>query len=230
MSTVVHRSGPFVILLLLSGAGCAQTAARTDQPDARAPDLAALVQSGGLRTFNRNASVLEESTRRGVRLSQAPGDGLAWVEGLAFTTGTIELDLRGKNAPGQSFVGVAFNGADDTTYEAVYVRPFNFRADTPVQRDHSVQYIAHPAFTWNRLRSERPEVYENPVNPAPDGNDWVHLRLEVERGEVRVFVGEGDEPDLVVDRLAERHGSQVGLWVGNNSEGDFANLRIDPRQ
>jgi hypothetical protein len=138
--------------------------------------------------------------------------------------------VRGKDVPQQSFVGVAFNGVDDQTFEAVYLRPFNFRAADSDRRSHAVQYVAHPAFPWHRLRSEHPGVYENPVTPAPDPNDWVHLRLEVDRAAVRVYVGDGEEADLVVDRRADQNGDRIGLWVGNNSGGDFANLQIRPVQ
>jgi hypothetical protein len=52
-----------------------------------------------------------------------------------------------------------------------------------------VQYVAHPASTWNVLRESYPEVYENPVSPPPDPDGWVTLRLEVEEAEVRAYVG-----------------------------------------
>jgi hypothetical protein len=221
------RAAALLVALSTHLAGCAPSPSRAGAGGGTAPDLPALAQSGGLRLVNRDAVTLDAPERPSVRLSAAAGDGLAWLDGVAFTTGTVRLDVRGRNAPGQSFVGIAFNGVDDQTYEAVYVRPFNFQATNPVQRDHAVQYIAHPTFTWNALREGRPEVFENPVVPPPDPDAWVPLRLEVTEDSVTVYVGEGDAPDLAVERLAERSGTRMGLWVGNNSAGDFANLRID---
>jgi hypothetical protein len=45
---------------------------------------------------------------------------------------------------------------------------------------------------------------------------------------VSVFVGNAKEPSLVVDQLSDRRKGLVGLWVGNNSAGDFASLKIVP--
>jgi hypothetical protein len=43
---------------------------------------------------------------------------------------------------------------------------------------------------------------------------------------VSVFVGDTKEPSLVVNQLSDRKKGLVGLWVGNTSGGDFANLKI----
>ena len=43
-----------------------------------------------------------------------------------------------------------------------------------------------------------------------------------------VFVGEAKDPSLTVNLLSDRQQGLVGLWVGNNSGGDFANLTISP--
>jgi len=43
-----------------------------------------------------------------------------------------------------------------------------------------------------------------------------------------VFVADAKQPSLVVRQLSDRHTGRVGLWVGNNSGGDFANLKIVP--
>ena len=192
------------------------------------PDLAALARGGALRATSRQVAELVDGARRGARLTAAQSFDVAWIDGVTFTTGTVELDVRGKDVQGQSFLGVAFAGANDSTFETVYVRPFNYRTTDPVRLVHAVQYESMPAHPWARLRSEFPEVYENPVDPAPDPNDWVRLRLVVEPARVRIFVGEGAEPDLVVDRINGGRGGRLGLWVGNGSGGDFANLRIVP--
>jgi hypothetical protein len=128
----------------------------------------------------------------------------------------------------QSFVGVAFHGVDDTTYDAIYFRPFNFRAEDPARRLRAVQYISHPTYTWQKLRAEHPGRYEQPVSPVPDPNAWFHVRVSVAGPKVSVFVNDAREPSLVVDQLSDRKKGLVGLWVGNNSGGDFANLAIIP--
>jgi hypothetical protein len=179
--------------------------------------------------FNRSVSSLSDGTKKGLRLSESPGDGVAYLRGIQFGNGTIEFDVKGKDVQGQSFVGVAFHGVDGTTYEAIYFRPFNFRTEDPARHGHAVQYISHPTYTWQKLRAERPGTFEQPVSPAPDPNGWFHVRIVVASPKVSVFVGDAKAPSLVVDQLSDRTTGLVGLWVGNNSGGDFADLKIFPQ-
>jgi len=192
------------------------------------PDLAALAEGKGLKVFNRSLSSLTDGARKGVRLSASPGDGVAYLEGIEFANGAIEIDIRGKDVQQQSFVGVAFHGLDEKTYDAIYFRPFNFKAEDPARRLRAVQYIAHPTYPWQKLREEHPGKYEQPVNPVPDPNGWFHARVVVASPKVSVFVNDAKEPSLVVTQLSDRKKGLVGLWVGNNSAGDFANLKIVP--
>jgi hypothetical protein len=178
--------------------------------------------------FNRSVSSLSDGTKKGLRLSESPGDGVAYLRGVQFGNGTIEFDVKGKDVQGQSFVGVAFHGVDGTTYDAIYFRPFNFRTEDPARHGHAIQYISHPTYTWQKLRAERPGTFEQPVSPAPDPNGWFHVRVVVASPKVSVFVGDAKAPSLVVNQLSDRTKGLVGLWVGNNSGGDFANLKISP--
>jgi hypothetical protein len=177
-----------------------------------------------LRVVNRDAVRIPE--RHGVRLSQAHRNGVAWVEGTNFSSGMIEVDVRGREDTKQYYVGVAFHRADDDTYEAVYVRPFNFRISDPIRRQHAVQYISLPGFDWSPLRERFPEEFENPVDGSLDPNDWVKLRVIVNRDKVQIYVGPVQASTLEVRKLGQLDGGQVGLWVGNDSGGDFANLVI----
>jgi hypothetical protein len=180
-----------------------------------------------LRVVNRQATRIQD--RNGaVRLSAASGNGVAWVEGTDFRSGTIEVDIRGREDMQQNYVGVAFHRKDDNTYEAVYLRPFNFRATDPIRKQHAVQYITLPGFDYDRLRREFPEEFENPVSAAIAPNDWVKLRVVVEGGIVQVHVGPVKEVTLAVRKLGQLDRGQVGLWVGNVSGGDFANLLVTP--
>jgi len=178
-----------------------------------------------LRVANRTATRIQD--RNGVRLSAASGNGVAWVEGTDFQSGTIEVDVRGREFLGQTFVGVAFHRKDDNTYEAVYVRPFNFRASDPIRKQHAVQYIALPEFDYDRLRKDLPEEFENPIDASVGPTDWVKLRVVV-GVRIQIYVGAVSEAALEVRKLGQLYGGQVGLWVGNDSGGDFANLVVTP--
>jgi hypothetical protein len=177
-----------------------------------------------LRVVNREATLIPD--RNGVRLSPAHGNGVAWVEGTEFRSGTIEVDVRGREEARQHYVGVAFHRSDDGTYEAAYVRPFNFRATDPVRRQHAVQYISLPDFDWPDLRKSFPEEFENPVDGSVDPTDWVRLRIVVAGDTIQIYAGAVQTSTLEVRKLGKLDGGQVGLWVGNDSGGDFANLAV----
>jgi hypothetical protein len=178
------------------------------------------------RTVNRTQTVVQENGRPIVRLDAKEGDGFAIVQGPAFSEGTIDLLVRGEDVAQQSFVGVAWNVQNDSTYEAVYLRPFNFRTPDTARAKRAVQYVSQPTWPWPRLRAETPGKYEKPVLPIPDPTAWVPLRLVVTPTQVSVYANGGAEPDLVVQRLGEAKAGPVALWVGNNSRGDFAELKV----
>jgi len=158
-------------------------------------------------------------------LDARPGDGLLWLDGYDFGNGVIELDIRGRDLPGQSFVGVAFHGDSEGAYDAISFRPFNFT--NPQRGNHAVQYIAMPAHDWSALRRDFPGTYENNVHPVPEPVDgWFHVRIVVDKPDVRVYVNGSEEPCLQVEQLSERGTGRVGFWVGNGSEGWFRNLTL----
>jgi hypothetical protein len=190
-------------------------------------DLLSVGRDARWKVANRTTSFADVKGKRALRVSEAPGMGLVWLEGLDFGNGTIDVDVLGRSAPVQgSFVGVAFHVLDARTHEAVYFRPFNFRAKDPTAHGHAVQYVSHPQWPWDRLRSERPGVFEHAVTPEVDGDEWFHARIVIARPNVRVYVNDASTPTLVVDELGDRTHGFVGLWVGEGSGGYFANLRV----
>src|SRR5438552_17644126 len=126
------------------------------------------IEPKDVQVFNRSVSALSDGTRKGVRLNEQPGEGVAYLKGIEFSNGTIEFDVRGKDVQGQSFVGGAFHGLDSTTYDAIYLRPFNFRTEDPARHSHAVDYVWQPADPVQRLRAERPGGVELPVRPPPN--------------------------------------------------------------
>jgi hypothetical protein len=181
-----------------------------------------------VRTGNRTQTVAQENGRPLIRLDAKAGEGFAVVQGPAFSEGTIDLLVRGEDVAQRSFVGVAWGIQNDSTYEAVYVRPFNFRTPDTARAKRAVQYVSQPTWPWQRLRAETPGKYENPVLPIPDPNGWVPLRLVVTPTQVSVYANGGAEPDLVVQRLGAVKAGPIGLWVGNGSRGDFSALKVTP--
>lgn len=206
---------------LLNGFSAAQV------PHALSPDLRTLA-SHPEAAVNRSISMLNEQGHTGIRLDERASEGLVWIPDVQLNNGVLEVDIRGKDVLQQSFVGLAFYGQDNTTYEAIYFRPFNFHSTDPIRRVHAVQYIAHPAYTWQKLRNEFPNKYEAALSAPPNPNGWFHVRIEIQSPTIRVFVEKNTTPALVVDRLVQTGTGRVGLWVGDGSGGDFANLRVVP--
>jgi hypothetical protein len=189
-------------------------------------DLFDLNKNAKLQPFNRKLESIMDKEQKAVRFSESEGDGVAWLEAVNFTNGIIELDIKGKDVLQQSFVGIAFHGKDEKTLDAVYFRPFNFQSTDSVRHIHAVQYVSHPDFPWNVLRETQNGKYEKAIASAPGPNDWFHAKIVVDYPHIMVYVNNSSSPCLSVDKLNDRQNGKIGLWVGNNSGGDFANLVI----
>ncbi|TXI67823.1 MAG: hypothetical protein E6Q41_05045 [Cyclobacteriaceae bacterium] len=189
-------------------------------------DLHKAVKSKSLRVYNRELDLVSEHGYPGIRLSKDYGEGIAWINNLEFSSGTIEFDVRGEDVKQHSFVGIAFHGVNDSTFDAIYLRPFHFREKDETLRSHGIQYISLPEFTWRYLRAKFPDQYEKAVNPAPDPNAWVHVRLEITGNIISAFINGNSQPSLVVEKLTGIKTGSVGFYVADTSGGDFANLVI----
>lgn len=183
------------------------------------PDLSTISDSSKWLAVNREVTFDD-----GVNLNRETGDGMLILKNFSFRNGTIEVDIKGTDEQGMSFVGFAFHGLNDSTYDAIYFRPFNFK--NPERNNHSVQYIALPGNTWFTLRKKHPGIYENTVLPVPEPNNWFHATIVIKYPNVNVFVNNSDKPSLSIRQLSERKEGWLGFWVGTDSEGWFKNLKI----
>ena len=161
-----------------------------------------------------------------VEMDAKEGDGIGILKEIEFETGTIEIELLGENNPGRSFIGIAFNIEDKETFEAIYFRPFNFVATEQARKEHMVQYIYHPDYTWYKLREDRTGEFENEIPVPPNPDKWFDAKIVVSEKEVKVFVDEIAEPVLVVERLTKSTSKKIALWTGYGSSGRFRNLII----
>ena len=214
---------PGLLATALAIAGAA-TAFSQDQIN-----LADRLKAGTLRAVNRTVTPFADrpgAVQVAATPSAEPQAGVVWIEGSDLADGTIEVEVRGRDEMQRSFVGIAFHGKDDKTCEVVYLRPFNFRSQDPVRRQHAVQYVAHPDYPWPRLRKEFPEEFENPVDQSIEPTGWVPLRIVSKGKTVQIYVGRTTAPTLEVRRLGQHDRGLVGLWTDSNSIAEFANLRI----
>src|SRR5437588_839179 len=77
------------------------------------------------------------------------------------------------------------------------------------------------------------DVFNRTATSLTDGTrTGVRLSARADNGvaspKVSVFVADAKQPSRVVSQLSDRHKGRVGLWVGNGSDGDFANLILTP--
>ena len=172
--------------------------------------------------------------RNAVQVVAAPtaanASSYALIKDAKFRDGTIEVDLAGQPAAGagefaRGFIGIAFRLQGDGSYEYIYLRPTNGRADDQVRRNHSTQYSSNPDFDFARSRQEAPEKYESYVDLQP--GVWTKYKIEVEGRKARLYVNGSEQPCLIVNdmKLEPREGG-VALWVGPGTEGYFSNLKI----
>jgi hypothetical protein len=175
---------------------------------------------------SRNLEYLDVKGKKGVRIQEGEGSSVMILNNINFASGTVEFDCKGRNIVGGSFLGLAFHIQNDSTYDIVYFRPFNFSNPDTVRRWRAVQYVSLPGYEWDKLRAQFPGKYENKVNPVPDADDWFHCKISLKGQTISVFVNHSSKPSLVVNKLTDTVKGKIGLWVENGSEGSFANLEI----
>jgi hypothetical protein len=202
----------FFILFLYAGTSSAQQTINYDLGNA-------LKQNKLIFHPDQSVTPLIDDNRQGVS-----SNGIVWIKDIEFSTGVIDIDLRGKDIFQQSFLGIAL-GLDTTTFEAVYFRPFNFQSKDPLRRNHTVQYISEPAYPWEKLRDEFPLIYENSTKPFPLANAWFHAKIVIKADEISVYTDHSSIVSLKVKRLNKIQKGMLGLWT-YGLKGDFANLMI----
>jgi len=77
-----------------------------------------------------------------------------------------------------------------------------------------------------KLRDEQNGQFEKALVNPPDPNAWFHARIEVTKDKVSVYVNGDSAPSLTVTRISTVTNGKVGLWAGEGSGGEFANLQI----
>jgi hypothetical protein len=189
-------------------------------------DLHDAMQRNRIQVYNRDLTLIDEESYKGIRLSKAFGEGIAWLKGVELSNGTIEFDVRGEDVKQHSFVGIAFHGQNDSIFDAVYLRPFHFKAQDTILRKRAIQYISLPTYTWRKLREQSPGKYENSIHPAPDPDGWVHMRLVIKDSVITVYINGNQEPSLVAEKVTPVHTGSVGFYVADTSGGDFANIVV----
>ena len=189
--------------------GCIQAQKKTDIP----ADPAKWKAHEGEAFFNN----------REIHLVNKADVALLWIDGMEFSNGVVELDIKGKNDNGNSFLGLAFHALNDTIYDAVYFRPFNFSSEE--KKANAIQYIDAPGNEWHILRKNFPGKYENAITPVPDPNNWFHVKYQFDYPVVKVFINGSAQPTFEVEQISKRTTGKLGLWI-DSDDGWFKNVQV----
>ena len=208
----------FVFLLFLTNSTFAQ--------QTNSIDLYGWQAQGKSSILNREVERIDEHGNHFIRLSEKGGEGLVWLPLRNLKNGEIEIEMRGKDVFQRSFIGIAFHALNDSTYDAVYCRPFNFFAKDSIRKIHAIQYISHPVFTWKKLREERNGEFEKEIMEPPNPNDWFTLKLVINNKSVQAFINHSKKPSLVIKKISTINSGLVGIFVGDGSGGDFKNIKV----
>jgi len=147
--------------------------------------------------------------------------GSAYLDGVDFQDGVIEVDIAASWE--RCYPGIKFRIQSQQDYEHFYIRPHTMKFfDGALQYTPSINGISG----WQLYNGDG---CTGPCEISYD--EWVHIRLEVKGAQARVFIGEGDEPDLEIHDL--RHGvsrGTIGLDQMTNGTSYFSNFsyREDP--
>ncbi len=174
----------------------------------------------GWRFSNDQVSVVEFAGREAIRIKS----GVAFLDEMALENGTVEFDvyMSGERA----FVYLLFRGQSEDEYEDFYLRPHKSGLSDALQYSPVFQRRS----AWQLYHGER-----GTANTPIAYEEWVPVRLELNGPRAEVWVGEGDEPAMVVEELGrEPAPGWIALrgFVPRNGTAEysayFSNLRVTP--
>lgn len=153
-----------------------------------------------------------------------------------FQNGTIEVKVLSRLLPdapdyARGFIGVAFRiDETDDSFECLYIRPTNGRAEQQLRRNRSTQYFAYPHFKYMHSRESDPGIYESYCDMQLD--EWIDFKITVEGDVAKLYLHNVAQPALIVNELkygSDKRGA-IGLFVDIGTEGFFKDLKITPAE
>jgi len=165
---------------------------------------------------NRAASGVEYRNQQAVRFDSHSGAGLAWVEGLRFSVGKIDLNI----AATPQDVGIAFHVRNEREFEAICFHVGNEAQDESESQRVVVQYLS----TGPDRNANHEAQFDLPYSQS---GEWFKVRTSISKEVIAVFIGGGNIPTLSVNASGRGavYGS-VGLWIGPGSSALVADFRI----
>jgi hypothetical protein len=150
----------------------------------------------------------------------------------SFSNGTIEVMLLSRLLPdaeayARGFIGLAFRiNKDNSRFECIYLRPTNGRADDPVRRNHSTQYISYPDYKFDRLRKEAEGKYESYADMGL--NEWIKMKIVIKNAQAKLYLNDNPQPVLIVNdlKLGAANSGAIGLFVDTGTDAFFRDIKV----
>lgn len=203
--------------MFFMGVGISTT--RTKQ---RKFDLRKLVSGDGQGSgerwilVNRAATNVEYKGQPAVELDARAGKGFAWIEGVRFSVGKIDLDIAAVNQD----VGIAFHVQNERQFEAICFHVGNEAQSEGARQSVIIRYLS--------TNSDRDANHKARFDlPYSQSGEWFKVRTSISKEVIAVFINGSNVPTLRVDNSegGDVYGS-VGLWIGPGSAALVADFRI----
>lgn len=182
--------------------------------------VAELYEKGKLPIGKREVKVEKEKDKTYFKfVGNGLEGGVIWLPVENFSKGQIEIVARGMDVLQGSFVGVAFHSVNDSTFDYVYCRPFNFQTSDSLRRIHMVQYTHPPKYEWQYLRTNFNGQYEKGIANPPQITAWFKLTVVIDEKQVKAFINDEPSPTLDVEKLNKNTSGRIGIsGTGANIE------------
>jgi len=142
--------------------------------------------------------------------------GYAYLKDVEFENGVIEVDLQVTGS--RSYPGIVFRMQSEENYENIYIRPH--RAGL---YPDAIQYtpVINGIAGWQLYHGDG---FTNSARfPA---NQWMHLKIEIDGTQARLFIDDLVQPALVIHHL--QHGKSkgtIGVSGPRDKSAFFANFK-----
>lgn len=187
-------------------------------------NFADLFRNGQMISKDRVISIEKDEFGEFIRLGKAMVGSAVLLPTDDFKQGKIEAIIRGKDIFQGSFAGLAFHAQNDSIFDLVYCRPFNFQTSDTLRRVHMVQYAYFPKLDWQVLRVKFNGIYEKGIANPPKADEWFKITLVIDEKQVKAYINDSETPTLVVGKLNNISDGKIGIF-GLNA--DFKSIKIE---
>lgn len=174
-----------------------------------------LYKQGSLIVQDERISVEKEGSMECIYLDEKLKGKAILLPVPDFSKGKITIVARGKDVFQGSFLRIAFHALNDSIFDLVYCRPFNFRTTDSLRSIHMIQYAYFPTLDWQILRTKYSGIYEKGIENPPEADAWFEMTLEITEKEVNAFINSLIIPSLVVNKLNNNSIGKVGIFGTN---------------